>query len=403
MSGKVLGSLKVRGFRGTVKRCGEIIRQRIFVKVSVDPAVRPLVHLINEMPNLDELDRMVAFCHDHNRITVSGNGKNREWFLKFMEICGISVAKYKVTDEDTLEICGEKSTGEGVGKFLVSAYNTRTIVSQMMPRPDELMAFEISLADHCNLDCQMCDHYSQLSEKYFVDINRFEKDMVRMGQICNHKIRVVTLLGGEPTLHRDIIKCMEITRREFPDPAELIILTNGLLLSRLEKSPRGNIWEACKKYNFHISVTMYPINFDYEVLEKKATEYEITLMMSSDIHAKKPIETVKMSVKHTLDLSGRVEKHCFIDCSYFNKHNVLKNGRFYMCPVSAHSGIFNKYFGKNLELMEADSVDIYKINSLKELEDFTSYPVPFCRYCDIKKWNTLKEWDHSTKEISEYV
>jgi uncharacterized radical SAM superfamily Fe-S cluster-containing enzyme len=401
----VFASLMVRGLWGTVQKCGEIIKKKNPVKVSVDPVgtSRSKVHLINEMPNLDELDRMFAFCHNYACIKVSGNKENRKWFLKFMSICGVPIQKYKICNKDSMEIHGEKLTENGTDVFLLSNYNTRTIVSQMRPRPLEVMGFEVNLVDHCNLDCQMCDHYSHLSDKHFVNINRFEKDIIRMGQICNHKIRAVTLLGGEPTLHRDIIKCMEITRREFPDPAELIILTNGLLLPRLEKSPQGNIWEACKKYNFHIIVTVYPINFDYKVLEKKAAEYGIPIGMSSDIHAKKLTRNIKISAKHTFDLSGGVGKHCFIDCLYFNKFSVLKDGRFYMCPVAAHSGIFNKYFNKDLKLTEADSVDIYKINSLRELADFTSYPVPFCRYCDIKKWNEFKAWDHSRKEISEYV
>jgi hypothetical protein len=356
------------------------------------------------MPNLNELDQMVEFCHSHKNINAQGAIENRELFLKFMNICDVSVKKYEAYNEDTCLLKGERLTGEGINEnFIISEYNIRTIVSQMKPRPIEEFGFEVNLADHCNLDCQMCDHYSQLAEKQFVDFDCFERDMVRMGQLFNHKVGLITLLGGEPTLHKDIIKCMAITRREFPDPAELIILTNGLLLLRLENSPQGNIWEAIKKYNFHITVTVYPINLDYEALEKKAIEYNIPLGMSSNIHAKQRTKIIKISDKHTLDLFGNVEKHCFIDCLYFNKFNVLKDGRFYMCPISAHSGIFNKYFAKNIGLTEADSIDIYKIHSFKELVDFASFPVPFCRYCDIKKWGPFKNWSHSTKEISEYI
>ena len=67
--------------------------------------------------------------------------------------------------------------------FIMSEFNKRAIAVQMRPRTKEDMTFEINLADHCNLSCQMCDHYSQLSKKWFVDMDRFEKDMVRMGEL----------------------------------------------------------------------------------------------------------------------------------------------------------------------------------------------------------------------------
>ena len=74
-----------------------------------------------------------------------------------------------------------------------------------------------------------------------------------------------------------------------------------------------------------------------------------------------------------------------------------------MCPVAAHSKIFNDKFGKNLELLEGDSIDIYQIDSWKEIAEFSSKYVPFCSYCDLKHWGPHSEWKASTKQIDEYI
>ncbi len=97
--------------------------------------------------------------------------------------------------------------------------------------------------------------------------------------------------------------CIRITRREFPD-CELIILTNGVLLLELEHSPKRNLWEICRDYDVHISVTVYPVRLDYLAMEEKAKEYGVQLFMSSNIHAGKELKIKKISDKHTMDLTG---------------------------------------------------------------------------------------------------
>jgi len=286
--------------------------------------------------------------------------------------------------------------------FIMTEFSKLSLASQFIPRPIEEMTFEINLADHCNLSCQMCDHYSQLSEENFVNLDTFESDMKRMAELFDHNIACISLLGGEPTLHPNLIKCVEITRREFPE-AEVIILTNGLLLLELENSPQGNLWQACKDYKVHITVTLYPIKFNYSALAQKAKEYGVPLAMSSDIHAEELTEIVKVTDKHVFDLKKEAGKGYFLTCCYFNKFNVLKDGRYYMCPVSAHIGIFNKAFNQNLELTDADSLDIYKVKDWREFSEFAANYVPFCGYCDVKNWRPYTQWKASTKKVDEYL
>ncbi|MCI8529294.1 MAG: 4Fe-4S cluster-binding domain-containing protein [Lachnospiraceae bacterium] len=398
---------------------------------------RKNIHLINELPHIYELEDMMAFCAEHTHIYIYGHDENQEYLLKYLDMCGVAVEGYVVTFFQAQEpkfcyrtipvrLAEEILEEEGVGillalpdrhygkiipmfrkagfqdYFVLSEYNKRSIAGQVRPRRKEELAFEISLADHCNLSCQMCDHFSQLSKEWFVGVERFEKDMVRMGELFDHEIGAITLLGGEPTLHGDIIECIRIARREFPK-GELIILTNGVLLLELEHSEKGNFWEVCRENDVRISVTVYPIKLDYEAIEEKGKEYGVPVFMSSNIHAGQGTRLTKISDKHTMDIKGGVERFYCVNCLYFNKFNVLKEGRLYMCPIAAHSDIFNQAFQQNLELREEDFLDIYQIQSWEEISEFTCRYVPFCRYCDLKQWGHHSHWKASSKKIEEYV
>lgn len=44
---------------------------------------------------------------------------------------------------------------------------------------------------------------------------------------------------------------------------------------------------------------------------------------------------------------------------------------------------FNKFFDKNIPLVDKDGIDIYKAKSMKEILEFLSKPIPFCGYCKV--------------------
>lgn len=399
---------------------------------------RKQIHLINELPHIYELEDMMEFCEKYEHLYIYGRAINQEYLLKYFDMCNIKIDGFVVTtvreqerksftyrelpvisfaemkEIDSVGIIlalGDKHYKDVIPMlrksgftdyFMMTEFNKRAIANQVRPRTHEELAFEISLADHCNLSCQMCDHYSQLSEPWFVDMEQFDNDLRQMGRIYEHSIGYITLLGREPTLHENLIDCIKIVRREFPD-SELIILTNGVKLLELEHGKNGNLWQACKDYNVHITITVYPIKLDYEGIEKKAKEYGISLAMSSNIHANELTKLVKISDKHTMDLEGKVKPFYCVNCLYFNKFNVLKDGRLYMCPIAAHINIFNHRFGTNLKLRENDSLNIYEVKNWKEISEFSSKYVPFCSYCDLKHWGHHSQWKASRKTIDEYI
>lgn len=397
---------------------------------------RDSIHLINDLPHIYEIEDMVKFCRNYSHLYICGAAEKQEYLLKYFDICGIKIDGYTVSNPDeqclrhyrTLpivnvdEVINMDDTGiimaisdrhyryfipkfrkNGFNDyFLMSEYNKTSIANQLKPRLKEKMTFEINIADHCNMSCQMCDHYSQLADKNFVDMKSFRKDIARMGEILAHDIACITLLGGEPTLSEDLIDCIKLVRESFPT-TQIIVLTNGILLLEWEHFGKGNLWAACRDYNVDITVTVYPINLNFTAIEKKAKEYGVNISMSSDIHAEELMKTSKISDKHTLDLNGGVGREYFISCLYFNKFNVLKDGRYYMCPIAAHINIFNKAFNQKLKLTNEDSLDIFKVSEWHELAEFSSSYTAFCKYCDIKNWGPHSQWKPSNRKIEEYV
>ena len=121
--------------------------------------------------------------------------------------------------------------------------------------------FEIHLTDHCNLNCQMCDHFSPLAEEYYLDLQDFQKQMERLSFLFHNEAQFIRLLGGEPLLHPDVVSFFPITRACFPE-TDIKLYTNGLLLP----AQTDAFWEACTKYNIIIVITKYPVKFDYDKL-----------------------------------------------------------------------------------------------------------------------------------------
>lgn len=390
------------------------------------------------MPHIYELEDMMEFCSKYKHLYIWGCGDIEQYLLKYFDLCNVNIDGFVVARQEDRtafskiyksmpvylfrELKDIQSVGIIVGTsekfyhriipflrsnnfkdyFIMTEYNRQGIVCQMRPRTRDEFTLEVSLADHCNLSCQMCDHFSQLSKVWFPDHEQMCCDLRRIGELFEHKIAAISFLGGEPTLNPHLIEYLRIARQQFPT-AELIILTNGIKLLEWENSPKGNLWEVCNKLDIHIMITVYPINVDYEKIEKKGQEYNILVEMSSNIHVDELTKITKISDKHTIDLKGEVPPFYFVNCLYFNKFTVLKDGKIYMCPVAAHINIFNDAFQQNLELQEEDYRDIYKVSSWNEITEFSSNRIPFCRFCDLKHWYHHSQWKASNKKIEEYI
>ena len=394
-----------------------------------------------DQPNIIQIEHMLNDSRLYKNVLIYGNGEEQFLLAKFLEQCDIKVAglitrnkflrwifskktlkrfstpeaklffKPKDTivlistpdyllnkDYNSLKRFGYKNI------YILSEWNKRTIPHKMSPRVREDFWLEFNVADHCNLNCQCCDHFSPIADKYFLPVVEFEKDIKRLSELMGGVIGQLKIQGGEPTLHPQLAEFMRLSRQYFPS-SEIVMFTNGVVLLQKDKDP---IWQAMKKYDIKMLLTTYPINLDYNALDDKAKEYSIKYQRFVEAGNRLSFEQNcisaedKMSVHHPFNLAGNVPIHEFVSCYQFNESITLRQGKIYTCPMIPYVDYFNKYFNQNLEISKNDSIDIYETKTYEEIAEFCTHRADFCKYCDIKN-REVKKFIISKKEITEWT
>ena len=169
----------------------------------------------------------------------------------------------------------ERFSALGISRlFFVSEWNRRTIIKKMKPRELKEFCLEVNLADHCNLNCQCCDHFSPIAEETYLDYDQYVKDIRRLADLTDGKIGLMKLEGGEPLLNNRVIDYMKVTRECFPE-SRIWLITDGLLLPKLGQREEDNIWEAVKEYEIEIRMTKYPIPLQTERIVAQAQAHGV--------------------------------------------------------------------------------------------------------------------------------
>jgi hypothetical protein len=199
-------------------------------------------------------------------------------------------------------------------------------------------------------------------------------------------------MGGEPLLHPEIIKIMELGRMYFDGPINIV--TNGVLLTKMNE----DFWRACKKNDIKIIVTSYPIRLDRKVIIKKAKEYGVKIKIRAQLN------NIHTWCRLPKDMDGRQDiNKQFKNCLVANFCIFLRDGKLSTCCLPLVIDRFNKYFNRNIETSDKDFIDIYKAESIDEVFSFLCKPMPFCRYCKLLDWEVGIEWRVSKKEITEWL
>lgn len=260
--------------------------------------------------------------------------------------------------------------------------------------PKSKLTFEVDLAGHCNMHCRGCAHFSPLCEESLADFDEVERSFARLAKLFDSEVEYIHLLGGEPLLHPRIKDFVISARQHFPK-GRIEVVTNGLLLPKQQES----FWQACCENDITLSVTKYPVNFDYTQVQALAALYGVSFNFYNGSGSK----TVSFN-KLTLDATGCHDMvQNFLHCYLANNCIFLREGRLYPCSVVPHIHYFNSYFNMKLPVAENDSIDIFAAKSGQEILDFVSRPIPFCKYCDVSKRKSYVPWSVSKKDITEWM
>lgn len=107
--------------------------------------------------------------------------------------------------------------------------------------------FEYHVTDTCNLHCVQCSHYSNFTTKGMRSVEDVKAEL----EPWSSRIlpEMVCLLGGEPTLNRDLVPILYAVKELFPT-SSIMLVSNGFFLDRHPELPKAIV---DLEVNFQIS------------------------------------------------------------------------------------------------------------------------------------------------------
>lgn len=279
------------------------------------------------------------------------------------------------------------SVKQGVRRLLPRSVTT-SIRRRVLHRQPVLHSLEVHVTDHCNLNCKGCGHFSCISPRKFTDPEQFDRDMRRLSELLSN-IEILSLLGGEPLLHKEVLSFVSSARRAFP-MAQVHLVTNGVLLPRMDDA----FWRSLAENNVRINISDYPIERDDAYIRSKADEFEVDLWYSD---SRSQFYAIPLRESGECDPS-----RSFASCRELANCPFLQEGRIYPCAYAPLAHIPEERFGMKLPVGEADSIDIYGDVDGLDIMEFLARPIPFCRYCDLDKLRHF-DWDQTSRDASEWT
>ena len=212
------------------------------------------------------------------------------------------------------------SNQELLNKINAILCNEEKIIGKLIEtsKPKKGKAFlpflSLHLVDKCNNNCESCSHFCTLADNFILNPSDYEKDLT----ILAHKFNVgeIDLMGGEPLLHPQIVKIIDITRRILPQTF-ICLHTNGILLPKMP----DEFWEACRKNKIAFKITKYPVMKNFSEV--------VDLCLRNEIR----IETLINGNEflHWMDRSGngQIEENFHACKSKFGCCYILRNSKLY--------------------------------------------------------------------------
>lgn len=247
---------------------------------------------------------------------------------------------------------------------------------------------EFHIADHCNLNCAACEHYSGLvKEPYFPNLEKFTRDFERLHEFIDD-IGQIRILGGEPLLNPEVSEYVKLSRRLYPR-AVICVVTNALLLQKMPE----DFFETLRECDTAIEISFYPpLKSKMPAIKQWLREMGIRVLGG-------PLYET-FTCKQTLK-PHNYPQEIFLQCLQANCHNLC-DGKIAACFLPFVTKYFNAYYGKNLP--EDGALDLYdETLTTEKLKAHLLTPIERCNYCTEnvpRKWeitshpSPITDWVH---------
>lgn len=248
---------------------------------------------------------------------------------------------------------------------------------------------EINLAEHCNLTCSLCDHFSPFLDRKFADLRNTENDLIELSKVLhtNHFL----LLGGEPLLHPEFDEFCRIARASEISH-QVVLVTNGTLLHKMS----NDAWQLLDG----IRISRYPgvnISISREELKRKSKKYKVWIRENN-------VKMFDVVGSNAEIVDPSLRKIIFMDCFMAQICNTIRDGRYYRCPPSVFMQQRLSKKGVVFDNRAEDSVEIQNNPNLKsEIESLLarSEPLDACRYCLGSLGHEEHHYRLNKREVSE--
>lgn len=252
------------------------------------------------------------------------------------------------------------------------------------------LRLEFVVTDYCNLNCKGCTHYSPLAANEMADFTLLSSVIRQLGQSCSQVVNNCYLIGGETLLYPRLTDAMAILRESFPY-ARLSIYTNGLLLPRMS----DEFWESCKREKFVLSITRYPIRFDYDKVFDLCKDKGVETEMVGDRSMENSF------FRFALDPRKKQQPRLSHQLCYQRGCVSVIGDKIFPCSTSGCIGHLNKAHATNFTHEKGDYLVVDEVKDAQQIKRLRDNPVPFCGYCICPP--PVTHYGPSRREKSEWV
>jgi organic radical activating enzyme len=233
---------------------------------------------------------------------------------------------------------------------------------------------QIHVVNHCNYTCESCATFSSKIPKRVYEADEYIEVLEKLQTYCT--IDTIQLMGGEPTLHPNLIGFISKIRKHTP--AKISLITNGWWFSQVDK------FEEIIKTVDSIDFSPHPEN---------KLSYEEQYGVLAGIQGKYGTKTFFRYTNYFFVLETTEEFNYRHECIYFNGSSciqLLPNGLAACYMISlAPEEICSKSFNSR---RETGFFDVMQGNEAKLSEWFSKLP-EFCNYCTSADKAVRHEWD----------
>lgn len=231
------------------------------------------------------------------------------------------------------------------------------------------LSVEYSLTEHCNISCHACAHASPLLPEKFAEVEDFIRDFEALATVFHS--RELRIVGGEPLLHRDLLRFLEEGKRIGIADA-IVVYTNGVLLHRMPE----DFWRLVDK----LHVSAYPgvrRRLDDEDCARLCQTHDVELRIEQ-------FRTFDQTLLGKRIDDPRLVKAIYRACHTATECHTVHGGHFYKCPMAPLMSSWLALHRIDFDSPATDGVALHGNPALqRDLERYLASAVPLaaCSYC----------------------